>query len=218
MFRPLETIPVLAKAGGILPLQSDSELSSRTDNPAALELLIFCGADGAFELYEDDGVSMDYEQGICVTTRYALDWTKKRFVIEPAEGELGLIPEKRRYTLRFYGVGADSVKSVSAGGKAAAFTTEFDAKRNVLSVTLGAFAPSARIEVQLREEAELLGNNILDNAYELLNRAQVAFLTKESLYRLLRSPGGVTEKLSTIYSTYMDEGIREAVTELLTAW
>ena len=61
-------------------------------------------------------------------------------------------------------------------------------------------------------------NNILDNAYELLNRAQVAFLTKENLYRLLRAPGGVTEKLSTIYSTYMDEGIREAITELLTAW
>lgn len=218
MFRPLETIPVLAKAGGILPLQSDEELSCRTDNPAALELLIFCGADGAFELYEDDGVSMDYEDGICVTTRYALDWEKKRFVIEPAAGELGLIPGKRRYTLRFYGVGAQSVKSVSVDGEAVEFTTEFDAKRNVLSVTLGAFAPGERVEVQMSEETELVDNNILDNAYELLNRAQVAFLTKESLYRLLRSPGGMTEKLSTIYSSYMDEGIREAVTELLTAW
>ena len=218
MFRPLETIPVLAKAGGILPLQSDSELSSRTDNPAALELLIFCGADGAFELYEDDGVSMDYEKGVCVTTRYALDWTAKRFTVEPAAGELSLIPEKRRYTLRFYGVGAESVKSVSVGGETVEFTSEFDAKRNVLSVTLSAFAPRERVEVQLREETELVDNNILDNAYELLNRAQVAFLTKENLYRLLRAPGGVTEKLSTIYSTYMDEGIREAITELLTAW
>ena len=218
MFRPIETIPVLAKAGGILPLQSDSELSSRTDNPAALELLIFCGADGAFELYEDDGVSMDYEKGVCVTTRYALDWTAKRFTVEPTAGELSLIPEKRRYTLRFYGVGAESVKSVSVGGETVEFTSEFDAKRNVLSVTLGAFAPRERVEVQLREETELADNNILDNAYELLNRAQVAFLTKENLYRLLCAPGGVMEKLSTIYSTYMDEGIREAVTELLTAW
>lgn len=218
MFRPIETIPVLAKAGGILPLQSDSELSSRTDNPAALELLIFCGADGAFELYEDDGVSMDYEKSVCVTTRYALDWTAKRFTVEPAAGELSLIPEKRRYTLRFYGVGAESVKSVSVGGETVEFTSEFDAKRNVLSVTLGAFAPRERVEVQMSEKTELVDNNILDNAYELLNRAQVAFLTKENLYRLLCAPGGVMEKLSTIYSTYMDEGIREAVTELLTAW
>jgi hypothetical protein len=43
-------------------------------------------------------------------------------------------------------------------------------------------------------------------------------MTKEKLYRLLKGKGSREEKLSTIHSTYMDEGIRQAVTELLTAW
>ena len=218
MFRPLDTIPVLAKAGGILPLQAGEEVSTRTDNPTKLELLVFCGADGTFTLYEDDGVSMDYEKGCCVTTRYALDWAERRLVIEPAEGELSLIPAKRQYTVKLYGVGAGAVERVLADGEELAFETQFDAKRKILSVALGELAPTARVELLLRKDAALEDNNILDNAYELLNRAQLAFQTKESLFRLLKADKGLTETLSTIHSTYMDEGLRQAVTELLTAW
>jgi len=209
---------VRARAGGILPLQAEEEVSARTDNPTKLELLVFCGADGDFTMYEDDGVSMDYEDDRCVTTRYALNWADRRLVIEPAEGDLSLIPKKRQYTVKLYGVGTDSLENVLADGEPQRFETSFDAKRNVLSVALDATEPTARIELLLRKDIPLADNNIVDNAYELLNRAQVAFQTKESLFRLLKAGKGLTEKLSTIHSTYMDEGIRQAVTELLTAW
>jgi predicted transcriptional regulator len=72
--------------------------------------------------------------------------------------------------------------------------------------------------VLLREDTALAENDLLENVYELLNRAQIPFMTKEKLYRLLKGKGSREEKLSTIHSTYMDEGIRQAVTELLTAW
>ena len=218
MFRPLDTIPVLAKAGGILPMQAEEEVSTRTDNPTKLELLVFCGADGEFTLYEDDGVSMDYEEGRCVTTRCALNWAERRLVIDPAEGDLSLIPKKRQYTVKLYGVGADSIERVLANGEEIDVETQFDTKRKILSVTLGECEPTARVELLLWEETVLEDNSILDNAYELLNRAQVAFQTKESLFRLMKAEKGLTETLSTIHSTYMDEGIRQAITELLTAW
>ena len=218
MFRPLDTIPVLARAGGILPLQAEEEVSARTDNPTKLELLVFCGADGDFTMYEDDGVSMDYEDDRCVTTRYALNWADRRLVIEPAEGDLSLIPKKRQVTVKLYGVGVGSVERVLFDGKEIDCETQFDAKRKVLSVALGEHEPTARVELLLRKETALEDNNILDNAYELLNRAQVAFQTKESLFRLLKASKGLTETLSTIHSTFMDEGVRQAVTELLTAW
>ena len=219
MYRPIDTIPVLAKAGGIVPLQAAEELSSRTDNPGRLELLVFCGADGSFAMYEDDGVSMEFENGHSVTTRYEVAWKEeKRFVICPAEGDLGLIPAERIYTVKFYGIGPDSVVDVQAGGVSVPFQAAFDTRRNILSVTLDAHSVTERIEVLLRRDAALMENDLLGNAYELLNRAQVPFMTKENLYRLLEGKGGRAEKLSTIHSTYMDEGIRQAVTELLTAW
>ena len=219
MHRPIDTIPVLAKAGGIVPLQSKEELSSRTDNPGKLDILVFCGHDGEFTMYEDDGVSMEFEQGRFVNTRFTLEWgERKRFTIHPVEGELSLIPERRSYTVKLYGVGRDSVEGVHVNGGSTAYETLFDEKRNILTVMLGEVNSTDQVEVLVRSDAVLRENNILDNAYELLNRAQIPFLTKESLFRLLRSDTETGAKLSIIHSTYMDEGIRAAVTELLTAW
>ena len=219
MHRSIDTIPVLAKAGGIVPLQSAEELSSRTDNPVKLDLLVFCGGDGDFTMYEDDGVSMEYENGCSATTHFALQWKeKKKFVIHPAVGELSLIPENRVYTVKLYGIPADGVEEVLISGRTVPFEKVYDGKRNILSVTFGAVRVTDTVELSFREDAGLTDNNILDNAYDILNRAQVAFLTKERLFRLLKSDTGLTQKLSIIHSTYMDEGIRSAVTELLTAW
>ena len=218
MFRSLDTIPALAKAGGIVPLQSEEELSSRTDNPVMLDLLVFCGADGEFTMYEDDGISMAFEEGYSVRTRFCLEWSgQKRLTIDAARGDLSLIPAQRRYTVKFYGIPADGVRSVLAGGVSIPLNSAFDEGRNILSVYLSEVPSNERVEILLREDVTLAGNNILGPAYDLLNRAQIAFLTKERLYRLLKTEGSITQKLSVIYSTYMDEGIREAITELLTA-
>ena len=62
----LATMPLYVKAGTILPLgpikQSTLERSS-----APLELHIYPGADARFELYEDDGISMDHTRGVSST-------------------------------------------------------------------------------------------------------------------------------------------------------
>ena len=59
---PLDKMPLYVKAGTILPLgkfvQYAGEKSSDT-----LEIRIYKGADGKFELYEDEGDSYNYEQG-----------------------------------------------------------------------------------------------------------------------------------------------------------
>ena len=52
LWRDLAHCPVLAPAGGIVPL-SDEPRADR--NPAAMTLRVFAGADGAYTLYEDDG-------------------------------------------------------------------------------------------------------------------------------------------------------------------
>ena len=58
---PLETMPLYVRAGSILPL--GPELQSTAEKPSdPIELRIYRGADGHFELYEDDGVSYAYEK------------------------------------------------------------------------------------------------------------------------------------------------------------
>jgi alpha-glucosidase (family GH31 glycosyl hydrolase) len=54
LHRSLESIPVLLKSGGILPLAGEHETDAAA-NPAHLELFVAPGADGSFTLIEDDG-------------------------------------------------------------------------------------------------------------------------------------------------------------------
>jgi alpha-D-xyloside xylohydrolase len=59
---PLDRIPLYIRAGSILPLGPEIEYAG--EKPAGpIELRIYPGADGEFELYQDAGDSYDYERG-----------------------------------------------------------------------------------------------------------------------------------------------------------
>lgn len=59
---PYQRMPLYVKAGTILVTGPEAQYAEQTAN-SDLTLTVFTGADGNFELYEDDGNSYDYEQG-----------------------------------------------------------------------------------------------------------------------------------------------------------
>ena len=63
MHRDLETIPVLAAAGAIIPLSAATSPGNDPGNPSALEILVVVGAHGAFDLIEDDGTGDGLDPG-----------------------------------------------------------------------------------------------------------------------------------------------------------
>ncbi len=123
LHRPLEAYPVLAKAGGIVPLTSPDALA--VDNPAALEVRVYAGADGAFTLYEDD----DAASPRAVRTPIVFDWAAGTLTIGPATGELDVIPAEREWTVTLVGAAQTTVEGHEA---------RWDAATGSLSVTLGA--------------------------------------------------------------------------------
>ncbi len=60
---PLERIPVFVRAGAVLPL-APYGLKSASERVDSFELRVYPGADGIFELYDDDGETYDYEKGV----------------------------------------------------------------------------------------------------------------------------------------------------------
>jgi len=59
---PLDSMPLYVRAGSILPMGPEIEYAAQ--NPGGpIELRIYRGADGQFDLYEDAGDSYDYEKG-----------------------------------------------------------------------------------------------------------------------------------------------------------
>ncbi len=58
---PIDTIPLFVRAGSILPLGAPVE--STNENQKIAKLRVYPGADGDFDLYNDDGTTYAYEQG-----------------------------------------------------------------------------------------------------------------------------------------------------------
>lgn len=218
MHRGIDTIPVLARTGGILPLESAETVSSRTDNPGHLVIKVFCGADGHFQLYEDDGISLNFEKGDFVTTDFSLCWgERKTFTIAPSQGKLELIPRNRDYDLEFYGIAPDTVRTAVAGGEPQIIRTAYDERRHILTVSIRGIPVEKGLEVHFRGDAALLDNNIAAFSYAAINQAQIPFANKEKLYRILTGDMDTVCQLSTIETMVMPEAMKSVVREFLLA-
>jgi len=99
-----EDYPVYAKTGAIIPLAKlDPNNINDTKPPKTLEIQIFPGRSNTYKMYEDDGVSSMYKEGYSFTTEINYYYKENDFSvsIEPLDGKLGIIPEKRNYIIRF---------------------------------------------------------------------------------------------------------------------
>ncbi len=75
---PLDREPLYVRAGSILPM--GTEIDYATEDPGGpIELRIYRGADGSFDLYEDSGDSYDYERGMHATI--PLRWNDRAGVL-----------------------------------------------------------------------------------------------------------------------------------------
>ena len=101
MFRDIETFPVLAKEGAIIPLGANDRTNDST-NPESLEILVYRG-NNTFTLYEDDGETLSYQNGEYLKTAFTVaeSGNKVEFSIRKAEGTGAVAPEKRTYAVKF---------------------------------------------------------------------------------------------------------------------
>ena len=80
LHRDLTSIPVLAAAGAIVPLDGAPVPGNDPVNPASLEVLVVVGADGSFTLVEDDGT----DDGVARTR--ARRYSRGTFTVRPRRG------------------------------------------------------------------------------------------------------------------------------------
>ena len=134
MFRDIETIPVLAKEGAIIPM-SVNDRTNDCSNPKELELLVYRG-NNTFTLYEDDGDTLSYQNGEYLKTSFTVaeNGDKVTFTVKKAEGDASVVPEERTYTVKFKDIvsgnvavsGADAVIN-NCGTLEVTFTAKSDA-------------------------------------------------------------------------------------------
>ena len=132
--------PWLVKAGAMLPMNPPEVRNLQTADGAALELWVAPGAaEGAGELYEDDGRSADYATRFA-RTRFAFkaEATKLVLDIAPRVGDYPGMPSRRRWTVRL--LGRLPPVAVTANGKPVAWS--YDGLQGDVCATVADCDPS----------------------------------------------------------------------------
>ena len=81
---PYDAIPIYVRAGSIIP--TGPEIQYTGEKPAdPITLFVYAGADGRFALYEDDGLTYDYEHG--AFTRIPIRWDDATHTLTVGERE-----------------------------------------------------------------------------------------------------------------------------------
>ena len=104
---PYERIPLYIREGAIIPFGPDMQYSD--EKPAdVITLYVYTGQDGAFTLYEDEGVNYNYEKGRYATIPFTYSEVEGTLTIGDRQGEfVGMLKER---TFRVVKVGKDKAQ------------------------------------------------------------------------------------------------------------
>lgn len=181
VWRPLDGIPVFAKAGGIVPMQplSEGDSINSVDNPQHLEIIVFPGADGDFTLMEDSG---HYSRQItpattAITYRWRKDGATSALTVSPAQGDVHALPARRTWDFLFRGI-TDSDISVQADGASVDSDRRYDAETLTLQVTVADVSTRSEIRVTIGDTT-MAPDPRMEDVFDILRHAEMRYLTKE---------------------------------------
>lgn len=189
MHRDLSSIPVLLRAGGILPLAAaDADLSLLTALPD-LEVTVAAGADGAFTLTEELA-----EEGQWVRTEIGLDVSAGSLSISTDGPAFGT---ERGLTLRLLGFDAAAFEDAKINGRRVDVQVDDAAVRITVPAQSGdpqAADGAAPGTIQLSSAG--LGtmgrNDVHRRVLDLLSSAQIGYGLKERLMTAIDSDGAAS--------------------------
>ncbi len=128
---PIEKLPLFMRAGSIVPLGPEIEYAG--EKPAdPIEVRVYRGADGTFELYEDEGDSYRYEHG--AYTSIPMHWNEAAgtFTIGERVGTFAGMVEHRKFRVVVVSAGHGVGEEVSNEADA---TVEYSGKKIEIALT-----------------------------------------------------------------------------------
>ena len=154
-----EDYPIFVKEGSIIPMSLDND----TNCPVNMEIQIFPaenGLYGNYELYEDDGISLNTNQNYLIT-RMNLDKIENgyKFTIVPKSGNMNL--PNRNYLLRFRNMTSPEKVIVRYQGQD--LINNYEIEKNDLIIKL------QNINIYTSMEVYIIGNNLEIETENVIN-------------------------------------------------
>ncbi|MGE5944339.1 MAG: DUF5110 domain-containing protein, partial [Flavobacteriales bacterium] len=95
---PIDIMPLFIKAGSIIPFGPKVQYTEEKDW-SNLEIRIYQGANGTFNLYEDENDNYNYEKGAYSLVKFKWDDVNKKLTIAKREGSFDGMLENRSFNI-----------------------------------------------------------------------------------------------------------------------
>ncbi len=217
LWRPVEDIPVLMKAGAVVPMKDMEVFDNSVGNPEAMEVRIFPAANGSFVLWEDAGDTPKDEDENWVSTE--LTWKDGAFTVSAAQGNLSVIPEKRSWKLRFCVVeniladfAGEEAVNVTVDGCPLAASVSYEGETNCLTVKIPEIEVTKEIVVSFVKALEIV-DNTKQQCFNVLQRAQMDYDLKNSIWETINAQD--TDLKSALTEMEMDENVKACLLEVM---
>ena len=186
LYGGLDEIPLFARAGAIVPLAARSP-ENGLPNPEHMDIFIFPGTDGHFDLYEDDGTSNAYLDGEYVSTPFSQSFNETRleFEIKPALGRVDLTAAQREYRLYFRGVNRPDAVTCKLAGIDQGIDWSYEPATRTLALSALSLRPQEYLSVVLSVKSGSLlakGDRRLAACQKVVSAFKLPSGVKESLY------------------------------------
>lgn len=213
-YRTIESIPVLAPEGAIIPFDAESVPANGCSNPNALEVFIVVGRSGFFRIVENSRDDIDSstrsEDDRCIDIQF-----------DQSTGRLSTTASGRRWVFRFIGV-----LHVPAGMKVLVDNTEL--AEASISVDSGPRSPGLVVEVpllpskndiiiELEPSPQLSKVDYVAKIHDIILDMQAEYSIKEHVWAIVNGVGPEVAKVGQLLSLDLEEAIIGPILEFILA-
>jgi len=210
LYRRLEEYAVLAHEGAIIPLDAAEAPGNGGKNPEMLEVKVIVGADGAFEIYEDNGHGNGVEDVDWAITPITFDQKRGVLSLGPVSSEASFLPPKRSWTITFPAFTATEHIHVST-------TAEVKATDSGTTVIIEALPISSTVTVSLGANPRLAVTDAAKHIFRVVDDAQMEFEPKKLIWSVVTSDAPLGVKVSQLTTMDLDSMLLGAILEFLCA-
>lgn len=197
LHRDLTSLPVLARPGAVLPLDADPAPGNGCPHPQVLEVRVVPGADGAFELVEDDGAGDGGPGTRVARTPITWDQAAGLLTVGPVTGDVSVVPRERTWILSLVGGGGDPSGRVNH--------------------TSGPVPVDELVRLGPGEPVAPGTNDVAGRLFRLLDAAHVEYEVKTQVHRIATSGRPLHVRVSHLQALRLHPPLLEAVLEILLA-
>lgn len=210
--RPLASYPVFAREGAIIPLDGASEPANGGNDPSEIEVLIVVGADGDFELVEDNGHGDQVDQMTFRRTPISY----RHETGEVRIGQCSTPTASRQWSVRLLGCSSlpEQVKALVNDEERVCQTIKV---ANGSLIKLGSLGPGDVIVVRLGSRPQLDVHSPIAPIMKFLRDAQMDLDLKEEIWKIVSKTTSAMVRVGQLQALELDRAVLYPILENLLA-